>query len=269
MPLKDIKPYDFAWMTQKVHLAIPNQDEMALSQSQIISATKKKQRALLMLHGFSSSAAVFRLMAPKLKHYDHIFMPTLAGHGKSIASFAKARATDWLRDAENAYKALNEQFEYVDILGLSLGGLIACHMIHKYPIRNLFLLAPALALSINLPRLRQIALFCKHLGFKNVMNRGGSTFVPFADELLYRQLPLSVIIELLNFIESYQFKSWDASTYLFLGEHDNVVNSKKVHEILKPLPSLEVTYLENSNHVLPLDGDYEKVIQQINLYSSK
>ena len=269
MPLKDIKPYDFAWMNQTVHLAIPNQDEMPLSQSQTISQSKKKQRALLMLHGFSSSAAVFRLMAPKLKHYDHILMPTLAGHGKSIASFAKARATDWLGDAENAYKALNEQFESVDVLGLSLGGLIACHMVHKYQIRNLFLLAPALALSKNLPRLRQIALFCKQLGFKNLMNHGGRTFAPFADELLYRQLPLSVIIELLNFIDSYQFKSWNASTYLFLGKHDNVVNSKKIHEILKPLPSLEVTYLENSNHVLPIDGDYEKVVQQINLYSSK
>lgn len=269
MPFNDIMPYDFAWMRQGIHLASPSQNDIALTQTQMISKGNKKATALLMLHGFSSSAAVFRLIAPRLQHYDHIFIPTLAGHGQSIASFAKSSAKSWLQDAEHAYKILNAQFESVDVLGLSLGGLIACYLAEKHPIRNLFLLAPALALRKNLAQLRVIASICKQLGFVNVLNRGGRTFNAVVDELLYRQLPLETIIEILNFIDNYEFKSWGSATYLFLGQHDDVVDSKQVHQMLKLLPMLQVSYLPNSNHVLPIDGDYEQIIEQINLYSSK
>lgn len=269
MPFKDIKPNDFAWMKQTVQVAIPNQKEITLTQSQTISTSKNKSTALLMLHGFSSSPAVFRLIAPLLKNYDHIYIPTLDGHGRSIAKFAKSTAKAWLRDAENAFKTLKEQFEFVDVLGLSLGGLLACEMVHHYEIRNLFLLAPCLALTKNLTALKSIALILKELGFKNIANRGGRMDSPIMQELLYRQLPLTSIIELLNLIDSFHFKSWDTSTHLFLGQHDNVVNSKKVHTMLQVLPRLKVNYLANSNHVLSIDTDYEKIVEQINIYSSK
>ena len=268
MNLQDIKLYDFAWMRQGIHLASPRPDHMALTHPQRLDKGDKSRSALLMLHGFASSAAVFRLMAPHLRHYDHIFIPNLAGHGLSIASFAQSNAQSWLKHAEQACSNLHAQFESVDVLGLSLGGLIACHLVKKYPLRNLFLLAPALALIQNLAQLRQMTLVCKHLGFENLLNRGGRTFAPFVDELLYRQLPLTCILELLNFIDNYQFHAWDTPSYLFLGQHDNVVDSKKVHQLLKSLPRLEVSYLPHSSHVLAIDGDYQHIIERINVYSS-
>ena len=139
----------------------------------------------------------------------------------------------------------------------------------KTSYQKLIFARSCLALRKNLAQLRVIASICKQLGFVNVLNRGGRTFNAVVDELLYRQLPLETIIEILNFIDNYEFKSWGSATYLFLGQHDDVVDSKQVHQMLKLLPMLQVSYLPNSNHVLPIDGDYEQIIEQINLYSSK
>src|SRR3989338_2384602 len=47
------------------------------------------ERALLLIHGFASSPAVFRIMLPALTGYDAYVCPTLPGHGANLDVFTQ------------------------------------------------------------------------------------------------------------------------------------------------------------------------------------
>lgn len=221
-------------------------------------------RALLLLHGFSSSPAVFRAMIPELKGYDAVVCPVLPGHSESIAAFAKAGAQDWLSAAETACSELLREYQTVDVLGFSLGGLLACHLSQRFPLNRLFLLAPALLMKRSVP----ITLFCARvlhsLGFGLLHNHGGNLHTNRYPELTYRQLPVTTIIEILTLINDYNFVMPSCPTELFLGRFDEVVDSSRVAERFEHAANVTIHWLEKSAHVLPLDGDIEVINACIN-----
>jgi carboxylesterase len=218
---------------------------------------------LLLLHGFSSSPAVFRRLQPALPHYDAIVCPVLPGHGDSIAAFSLVKATDWVLAAEAVCAALMKDYQHVDVVGLSLGGLLACHLSQRFKLHHLYLLAPALALQLPI----KLALVCAHLlrglGFKRVQNRAGNLNSKQYNELAYCQLPITAIIEILTLINTFQFIEPTCPTDLFLGRSDGVVYSKQVENLFAHLPKVNRHWLENSAHVLPLDADVEQIISCI------
>ena len=255
---------DFVWMYKGKQIHTPHQNELSLMLPKEEKSHDQKKTALLMLHGFSSSPAVFRQLAPQIDKYDCIYIPQLAGHGTNLRDFETSTAQKWLSSGCDAYQHLAKSYEHVDVLGLSLGGLIACHLAHQFPIHHLYLLAPALDLVSSLPALLKISKICHKLGFKFVRNVGGRVFRSKEEELLYRLLPLPTVIEILNFIQNYQHKGWTHPTTLFLGTHDNVVNSTSVINKLTNCLNMDIVLLENSGHVLPLDEDLQQIIKMIN-----
>jgi carboxylesterase len=263
MPLNAPKAMDFAWIKNGIHLGMPKREELELLKPISIEHSNQKKSALLMLHGFSSSPAVFRFMTPHLTHYDAIHVPVLAGHGYSIEDFSHVSYQQWLKNARIICKTLCQNYEKVDVLGLSLGGLIACHLVKEFKLNHLFLLAPALQLHSPTSFLLLFAKLCQKLQFKLLRNTGGDTYCADVNELLFRQWPIHAVIEVLSFIKNYHFKAWDTPTDLFLGEYDKVIDSKKVKFILQALPQLHTHLLQNSAHVLPIDGDREYIIQEI------
>jgi carboxylesterase len=256
---------DFVWMYKGKQIHTPHHNQLSLILPKEEKFYDKKKSALLMLHGFSSSPAVFRLLAPQINKYDCIYMPQLAGHGTNLLDFEKSTAKTWLSSASDAYQHLANSYDTVDILGLSLGGLIACHLAHQFPIHHLYLMAPALDLVSSLPMLLKLSKICHKLGFKYVRNVGGRVFGSQEQELLYRLLPLPTVIEILSFIQNYQHKGWTHPTTLFLGSHDNVVDSTSVINKLTNCLNLDIILLEHSGHVLPLDDDLQQLIKIINL----
>ena len=113
----------------------------------------EKNRAILMLHGFSATPAVYRVVMPGLTTYDALFCPRLAGHGTNLNDFARVKAHDWLTALERTCEQLIHDYAEVDVMGLSMGGLLACYLEQKFPLHHLYLLAPALYLKPKLERL--------------------------------------------------------------------------------------------------------------------
>jgi carboxylesterase len=220
-------------------------------------------RALLLLHGFSSSPAVFRFMLPELTMYDAVVCPVLPGHADSIDAFSRSKATDWLSTAEAACQDLLRDYQQVDVLGLSLGGLLACHVARKCRLNRLYLLAPALDLKTNVSLSLLSARLLRCFGIGSLNNRGGNLHAGNEPELAYRRLPLSSIIEILNLVKSRQFDLPDCPVDLFLGRYDQVVDSSAVARRFSNLPNATTHWLENSAHVLPLDGDREIIMDCI------
>jgi carboxylesterase len=221
-------------------------------------------RALLLLHGFSSSPAVYRAIWPALNHYNALVCPALPGHAENIAAFTRVTRDEWVAAAEAACKPLIEQYEHVEIIGLSLGGLLACHLAHQFPIKKLYLLAPALKLRFNMGLAKTAAQLLHACGIKQLKNRAGNLFTHNHEELAYKKLPLRTLIELFTLIEETPFHLPNCPVDLFLGQHDEVVDSPYVEQLFKDSTQCNTHWLKHSAHAIPLDGDIQSVINVIN-----
>jgi carboxylesterase len=217
-----------------------------------------------MLHGFTSSPAVFRFLVPLLKNYDAIISPVLPGHTGNLDDFQKVTVRDWLYAVEISYEKLQKEYKEVDVLGLSLGGLLACHLGQHYPIHHLYLLAPALDLCMNLPFTLSLLKCLRSLGFRQFRGSGGNLFSNQHAEITLRRLAIDTTIELLTWIQSFRQILPSCPIDLFLGEHDKVVDSRKVAERFIPASQLHIHWLKNSAHVLPLDSDVQIIAEAIN-----
>lgn len=224
----------------------------------------KYDKALLLLHGFSSSPAAFRYLIPALKNYDAIVCPALPGHGESIEAFSRSKSDEWYSSAKGLCKELVDHYQQVDVLGLSLGGLLACELSKEFNLHHLFLLAPALKLNLNSVFMLKLAKLLKKIGFTHLRNAAGNLLNEDITELSYRKIPITVIIEILHYINQYQWLPPTCPTDLFLGNFDAVVSSSHVAQLFSSLPNAKIHWLKNSAHVLSLDNDKEEIIRCIN-----
>lgn len=250
-----LEDFRYMWRGKSINTL---HDANALAPIELRGANKKQ--ALLLLHGFSSSPAVYRELIPALPAYDAIICPVLPGHGESISAFTTVKATQWISIAEVTCESLLKEYQKVDVLGLSLGGLLACHLSQRFELHHLYLLAPALALQFNLSLALITARVLHRLGFKYLRNQAGNLHSQLHSELAYRQLPISAIIEILTLINEFPFVSPQCPTDLFLGRFDEVVNSTQVATYFMNAPHCKIHFLAESAHVLPLDSDVDAII---------
>ncbi len=254
-----MKPDDFRYMYHgKIKATLAPADAELLAP--IECEGSGRERALLLLHGFTSSPAVFRRLIPSMTMYDTLVCPVLPGHGESIDAFSKVRAEEWVMCASLACERLVSRYQKVDVMGLSLGGVLACHLSQRFQLNHLYLLAPALALHRNLSLLLLAARVCKALGLRRIPNYAGNIHMEGYAELAYRQLPVNCIIEILSLIKTFQFVPPTCPVDVFLGRYDDVVSAPKIMALFANLSNTHIHWLEHSAHVLPLDGDVDKII---------
>jgi len=254
---------DFRYMRRGKALSGLTQKEINLLEP-VDQRSKGKERALLLLHGFSSSPAVYRSIIPQIKHYNAIVCPVLQGHAESIEAFSLSKAKDWRASANKACEALVNEYEKVDVLGLSLGGLLACELSQRYSLNHLFLLAPALKLHMNICLMLKLAQVLHCLGFNQFRNGAGNLITNEQAEIAYRKLPINAIIEMLSLAQNYEWVPPSCPVDLFLGTYDEVVNSIEVEKLFTSMSNVTIHWLKNSAHVLPLDNDYKDIIKCIN-----
>jgi carboxylesterase len=257
---------DFRYMRRGKQLSGLTAEELSLL-NPVNQRGKGTTRALLILHGFSSSPAVYRHLIPKIKNYDAIICPALPGHAQSIDVFSHVKSAEWFLAAQTLCEQLLKEYPKVDVLGLSLGGLLACKLSEQLPINHLFLLAPALKLHLKTNSMIQLARACKLIGFSHLRNAAGNLLNNDDAEIAYRKLPISTIIEVLELIQNYRWVPPSCPVDLFLGAHDLVVASAEIEQLFAPLAHATIHWLKNSAHVLPLDNDADEIIQCINKIS--
>lgn len=254
---------DFCYVWQGMQLStLPQKDINLLKPIEIRSS--KTDHALLLLHGFSSSPAVYRYLIPEIKHYDAIICPALPGHGDSLEAFSHSKSSQWLQTAKTICDELTSKYQKVDVLGLSLGGLLTCELSKQYHFNHLFLLAPALKLNFKVSSSLKLARILNFLGFLHLRNAAGNILSNEHSEITYKKLPIPTIIEMLNLVQNYQWIPPTCPIDLFLGQHDEVVASEGVAQLFANNPQVVIHRLKNSAHVLPLDADLKEIIQCIN-----
>lgn len=262
-----INQNDFRYMRRGKQLLDLKKEDFALLQPFHQRGTHKKH-ALLLLHGFTSSPAVYRYLIPQLNHYDALVCPALPGHAESITAFAQSTAADWLNCAMKECETLFKEYQKVDILGLSLGGLLACKLNTTFRFNHMFLLAPALRLQMNIYKNLKLLAVRKKLGFCELRGQAGNMLTNQYAEISFRRIPIPALIELFTMISEYLWVAPTCPVDLFLGAQDTVVASVEVEKMFSHTPNTTIHWLENSAHVLPLDNDLEQITQCINQYGS-
>ncbi|QLZ67382.1 esterase [Legionella sp. PC1000] len=258
-----MNPNDFRFMRRGKQLFDLKREDFALLKP-IRQLGTKQDRALLLLHGFTSSPAVYRYLIPQLNHYDALVCPVLPGHGDSIAAFAQATANDSLECVSQECDALFKEYQKVDVLGLSFGGILACQLSARFTFNHMFLLAPALKLQMNTHQYLKLLTALQKFGFCELRGRAGNLITNTYAEISYRKIPIPALIELFTLINEYQWVTPNCPIDLFLGTHDSVVASKEVEKMFSHLPNTTIHWLVNSAHVLPLDNDLDMIAQCIN-----
>lgn len=254
---------DFRYMRRGKQLSGLKKEEFSLLNA-VNQRGPGRDHALLIIHGFSSSPAVYRYLIPQIQHYDAIVCPILPGHAESIEAFSHSKAADWLATAIKSCDELLKEYKKVDVLGLSLGGLLACELSQLFPINHLYLLAPAIKLKLRLNTVIKLAQVLKCLGFHHLRNSAGNMLTNEHAEIAYRKLPISALIEMLNFARQYQWVPPTCPVDLFLGTHDLIVDSQQVEQLFALLPNVAIHWLKNSAHVLPLEDDLKEIVACIN-----
>lgn len=251
---------DFRCMRRGVHVSVLKPEDTTLLKA-IDRRNGRKQKALLLIHGFSSSPAVFRHLLPAFSDcYDAIIAPVLPAHAIDLDVFATMKVSELLQHVTQICEDLTREYEEVDVMGLSLGGILACQLARDFSLNHLYLLAPALDLHLATNKIIKLARFLRWLGFYRVRNEAGNIYASNDCEIAYQQLPLTTIIALLNFIEQFKFAAPSCLTDLFLGKYDDVVASQAVAARFASTDNTTIHWLDNSAHILPLDGNIEAIV---------
>jgi len=256
-----IKYQDFAFMRNaKVTKPLAESDVQLLHE--ITQQPEDADKAMLLIHGFSSSPAVFRAMIKPLVDKGYaIYCPVLPGHGTQITDFAQCHYQQWLDCVEKAFNQLQQRYAKIDVLGLSLGGLLAYRLAQKQSVNHLYLLAPALGFPYP-ERLALLVLkLARLLGIKNFKAMGGKIKMGDLSELTYKKLPITAIINLFELLAETEKTPINCPIDLFIGKYDTVVSNSKAIKMLDAKTTIH--RLENSAHVLPLDGEITKILDEL------
>ncbi len=124
-------------------------------------------KALLCLHGLLSSPKDFNFIHNKLYPlYDYIHLPIMPGHGTKTDHFHSKKTLDYVIEE---YDKLKIKYKEIDVLGYSIGGVLACFLSQHRKIDKLMLIAPAFY-YINFENYKPKIIKKSHVGSKDLIS---------------------------------------------------------------------------------------------------
>ena len=113
-----------------------------------IDLQEEGSHGVLLLHGFGDTPQTLALLARRLRKSGYsVLAPLLPGHGRSMESFGKSRARDWIAAAKDAYIDMRARHDTVSLVGLSMGGALAVLLAsEQHEIPAVILIAPYLGM---------------------------------------------------------------------------------------------------------------------------
>lgn len=103
------------------------------------------KKAVLLIHGYATDKTDFAPLIPYLEGiYDFVCVKNIPGHGLDRNDHLKNfNAIDTIKTVDQWTDDLFKEYEYVDIIGFSMGGALATYLATKHKFGKVVLLAPA------------------------------------------------------------------------------------------------------------------------------
>lgn len=189
---------------------------------------------------------MFNILSKISRYYDTIICSDMPGHGNNTLEFNKDNT---LKYVINQYDRV-KNYEEIDVLGYSIGGVLAVFLQHLRKIDNLYLLAPAL-----------YYIFPGNFKFLKYKSKSkNKTNLTKSNKLIY----FIEFVKITNYVKR-EVNIVMPNTYLFIGEDDYLVSYKSVKVLFDNCISdnKSIMIIPNTTHTSILNS--EKVINNLEI----
>lgn len=231
---------------------------------------------VLLLHGFGDTPQTLALLARRLRKSGYsVLAPLLPGHGRSMESFGKSRASDWIAAAKDAFIDMRVRHDSVSIIGLSMGGALAVLIAaEQRGIPALVLIAPYL----GMPKVLRVAaathwLWGRLAGEVNGRNpRSIRDPIEREKNLAYGTVTGRELHELSKIVGRARKSLRDvrAPTLIIQSREDPRLSPAVAEFALKRLGSEEkqLVWTEGAGHIITVDYGRERVFAEVERWLS-
>jgi carboxylesterase len=224
--------------------------------------------AVLLLHGFTGSAAEMKPLARRLHQAGYsVEVPLLRGHGTEVEDLAPVRAPAWTLQVNEAIDRIQARGERVVVGGLSLGAILALQAGLSNPaLQGVLLYSPPIVVR---DRRRFLAPLLRLLG--TTLTKPPEDFVdPEAQGRFwgYTRYPVATSVEVLRLIAAVRGQlrrqALAVRALVVMSPRDRVVQAERSMALLRRWLKPALTrfhWLDGGGHVLTIDGSWPQLAE--------
>jgi carboxylesterase len=237
--------------------------------------------AILLIHGFGSSPAIFSRMASALAERGYTCRAMcLPGYGMASKEFAKANREQWVDAIRREVVALRRTADRVWILGHSMGASLAVDYALEFPgtADGVVLLTPLIAVSnARSPLLppRTVYEISRHVFgprdlVESVFPEDFRTNEPVSQPARVVFTPFAVYEQAFAVMDQIGRRAPELTVpvLMVLARHDKVVDSAAAERYFGQVGSTkkELMVLDDAAHVVPLDNGWQAVVAEVDAF---
>ncbi|MGE6517575.1 alpha/beta hydrolase [Lysinibacillus sphaericus] len=225
---------------------------------------KGNHHAVLLLHSFTSHTRDMKKVATDLHQKGFTcYAPLYRGHGYNPEPLIQYKVNDWWEDVVTAYRFLLEEgFQTISVVGLSIGGIFALKLAELENIERVIVLS--VPVDRQPERLKE-RLIKYAFNYKKLE---GKSFSQISQELeVFYQMSLEAFNEFQQFIRTtiQNLHKITIPIAIFYGELDDELYMTSAHTIFKNVNS-QVKRLKGftqSKHLMTLGRDQQEIDNDI------
>jgi carboxylesterase len=212
------------------------------------------EKACLLIHGFTGGPFEVSPLADRLRaEGTYCRIPTLPGHGEVHPRHRSHIIwQDWVQAMEVEAKDLSMQYGAFDLVGFSMGGLIAAYIANRFPVRRLVLLNTAV-------------IYVSPGRFLKEMNRR----LQAGDWSYYTKIkgtPIRTTIQFMRLVRQLkpEISRLQLPTFIAQGQQDQIVHPASARYLEKKIAGDKVVhYFPKSRHLICLDVEAEELFDKV------
>jgi carboxylesterase len=212
-----------------------------------------QRRGCLLLHGFTGGPYEVMPLADYLRARGwECSVPTLPGHEGPLRELNRVQRQEWVKSAAQAAEEMAQRYGTFDLVGFSMGGLIAAYLANRYPVRRLALLSTAVYYISPGRFVRNATELIRTGQMRNLQVKYGT--------------PLKAVLEFTRLAAELkqEFEQIRVPTFIAHGDRDEIVHPRSALYIAHRVKAeKEVAIFPESRHLICLDGEAEQLFRQV------
>ncbi|NOU99070.1 alpha/beta hydrolase [Paenibacillus planticolens] len=213
----------------------------------------------LLFHGFTGGPYEVEPLARHLRERGQLCkVPELPWHGESYHQLKSSRWEDWVKAAEEHAETMTRDYGQFDMVGFSMGGLLAAYLSVRYPVRRLILLNTAVIYVSPGRMLEEMRNEWKYQR-KISLNKAKST-------------PLSAAWQFTRLVRKLKPELSQVSipTLIAQSERDHVIHPQSARYIYRKVRGQrEIHWHPRSNHLICHSDDAAVLFRQVSAFLDK